>query len=258
MHWTMMQLEARDKRALIGGSAVVVALLAYLLWPSTEDPTAVELVAADQRQGAAAPAPAMQVPPPNSAATPPPVAPVAAPAAMPEGITLVGVAGSGAIFSFKDGGQRFVGRGRPVAPGIVLQGVALRHVILAAGPTSYRLGFGGVPTPLQASAGPVVAARTPRPDLARETALYRQALTPHRVNGDVVGYQLAGNVPLPVLQRAGLRPGDILVSVNGNSVDSSEKVSELAGEIHAAKRADIQFIRDGQTQRVIVDVSGNQ
>lgn len=251
-----MQLEARDKRALIGGSVAVVGLLAYLLWPSPEDPSAVELVSPAQRQGAAAPAAPMQVQPPNVIAAPPAVpAPVAAPAALPEGMTLAGVAGSGAIISFKDGSQRFVGRGRQVAPGVTLQAIALRHVILAAGPTSYRLGFGGGPIPLQPPAAPLPAAgmSPAAPNLQAETAQYLQGMTPHRVNGNVIGYQIGANASLPVLQRAGLRPGDVVVSVNGHSVDSSEKLTELAAEIRAASRTEFEFIRDGRKQRVSVD-----
>ena len=75
-----MRLEARDKRALILGAIVGVALLAYLLWPRGSDGSNVELVAADQRQAAAPPAP---IQPPPMVAPPPPVAP---PAAVPEGV----------------------------------------------------------------------------------------------------------------------------------------------------------------------------
>jgi hypothetical protein len=59
-----MQIEARDKRALIIGAVLVTLLLAYLLWPRGTEQSGVELVAADQRGGAAtAPAPPMQVQP---------------------------------------------------------------------------------------------------------------------------------------------------------------------------------------------------
>jgi hypothetical protein len=160
-----MQLQARDKRALILGAIVVTLLLAYLLWPrSSGRETSVDLVAADQRSGGTSPAPAPGAAPAPLATAPPPAAvqpqPVqtvqaapAAPAApaspIPEGIRLTGVAGGGAIFSFPDGSQRLVRRGRDLAPGVTLQAVRLRDVILAVGPVNYRLGFGGAAVPIQ-------------------------------------------------------------------------------------------------------------
>jgi hypothetical protein len=148
MPGALMRLEARDKRALILGSILVVVLLAYLLWPRGSDGSNVELVAPDQRKGAAAPAPAQPVP--TMVAPAPPVAP---PAAVPEGLSLTGVAGSGAIFSFADGSQRFIGRGRDVAPGVVLQAVRLRDVILPRA-MNYRLALGGVAVPIQPPRSP--------------------------------------------------------------------------------------------------------
>jgi hypothetical protein len=157
-----MQLEPRDKRALIGGAVVITGLLAYLLWPSREGTqSSVELVTADERRTAAGPPPATLPPaPPMQTVSAAPAAPVpvsvAVPAgAVPEGLILTGVTGSGAIFAFGDGTQRFVPRGRDVAPGITLQAVALRHVVLGSGTTSYRLGLGGgTPVAVQAAAPP--------------------------------------------------------------------------------------------------------
>src|SRR5690348_5811742 len=95
LHWTTMQLEVRDKRALIFGSIFVVLLLAYLLWPSPRPESSVELVPASQRGPAPVPAPAA-VPPPapvplqTVAVTPAPsAAVVAAPAGgVPQGLIL--------------------------------------------------------------------------------------------------------------------------------------------------------------------------
>lgn len=163
-----MQLQARDKRALIFGAIVVTLLLAYLLWPRrTPRETSVELVAAGNRSGSAPASPAANSPPPPvaPAATTAPVSAVAAaPAApIPEGLKLTGVTGGGAIFSFADGSQRLVSRGRDVAPGVTLQAVRLREVILAVGATNYRLGFGGAAIPIQPppSAGAPTAVTLP-------------------------------------------------------------------------------------------------
>lgn len=163
-----MQLQAREKRMLILGGIVATLLLAYLLWPrSTPRETSVELVSADKRPGAAAPTPSQAAtPPPVAAATPQAVPAQPAPAApasgIPEGLKLTGVSGRSAIFSFGDGSQRLVARGRDVAPGVTLQSVHLRDVVLVVGQTNYRLGFGGAAIPMQPVAA-TPAATTPAP-----------------------------------------------------------------------------------------------
>lgn len=271
-----MQLDARDKRALIGGAVAVTALLAYLLWPAGAGTGSnVELVSADQRPPVAAAAP-IQVQPPT---TPPPSAAAPAPpvAAVPEGLRLTGVAGSGAIFSFADGTQRFVLRGREVAPGLTLQGVALRHVIIASGGTAYRLGFGGTAMPIQAPAAPVAQAApgaapqlvvvpgAPRNALggplitdAQQQQLGRQfvdGLEPRRNGARITGWTLKPGVSLIGLNQAGLQPGDVLVSVNGEAVLDQEQVAGLPRQIADAQRVEFEFERGGQRLRRSIEVN---
>jgi len=269
-----MQLEARDKRALIGG-AVAVTALAYLLWPSGADQSNVELVPADQRAGAASP---MQVQPPNVIAPPPaaPAVPAAPAAAVPEGLTLTGVAGSGAIFGFADGSQRFVGRGRDVAPGIRLQAVRLRDVILASTNMNYRLGLGGTAVPIQPPA-PTMAAGggSPAPRLVlpgagttplggpllsqqQQGELSRQflaGLEPRRANGQITGWTVKPGNPIGALSQAGLQPGDILLTVNGEAVTDAEQVAGLSQQIVNSHRVEFGFERNGQRMTRAIEVN---
>lgn len=140
---------------MIGGAIVATGLLAYLLWPRSAPESGVLLVPADQRQ--AAPAAAAPIQPTAPAVQP--AAPVAAapPQVIPEGLKLTGVTATGAIFSFSDGSQRLVRRGRPIAPGLTLQAVRLRDVIVTVGTVNYRLGFGGAAVPIQAQPSPALA-----------------------------------------------------------------------------------------------------
>lgn len=161
-----MQLQARDKRALIGGAMVVTALLAVLLWPRAPSNSNVELVPAAER-GTPPPA-ASPVPPPvavvqPSAPAPPgvPVQPTPAPGGVPEGLKLTGVTATGAIFAYGDGSQRLVRRGREVSPGLVLQTVRVHDVILAANGATLRLTFSGPAVPMQPPAIPAPAPATP-------------------------------------------------------------------------------------------------
>jgi general secretion pathway protein C len=266
-----MQLEARDKRALIGGAVVVTAVLAYLLWPSgAANQSSVELVAADQRKGPApSAAPAIPV---QTVPVPPPAAP---PAAVPEGLVLTGVTGSGAIFGFADGNQRYVARGREIAPGLKLQGVALRHVILAGGATSYRLGFGGAAVPIQAPAVAAPLVGGPAPQLvvpgAGRNALggpmitqaaqqqtvrqYLSGLEPRRSRDRVTGWTVKPGAELAAMQQAGLQPGDVLLTVNGEAVSDQEQVAGLPQQIANSHRVEFGFERNGQRMTRTIEVN---
>ena len=181
-----MQLQARDKRALIGGAVVVTGLLAILLWPRTPSGSSVELVPAAERTLAPS-TPANVVPPPVAATAPAmPVQPVVTvqpgvpvqanpgPGGVPEGLKLTGVTATGAIFAFADGSQRLVQRGREVAPGLTLQAVRVREVILEANGTNLRLSFSGPATAVQAPANPAAPATSPaQPTPPPDRSLFR-------------------------------------------------------------------------------------
>jgi type II secretion system protein C len=272
MRGALMRLEARDKRALILGSIAVLVLLAYLLWPRGAGESSVELVAADQRQGAAAPAPATVQPVPMVAAAPP----VAPPAVVPEGLSLTGVAGSGAIFSFKDGSQRFIGRGRDVAPGVVLQAVRLRDVILASGTMTYRLALGGTAVAIQPPAQPVpvgggtastqlVVPGAPQNALggpliteAQQERMGQQfvaALEPRQRGSQVTGWAIRPGTDLLPFSQAGLQPGDVLIAVNGEAVMDREQVAGLARQIANGSRVQFEFERGGQRMQRALEVN---
>lgn len=271
-----MRLEARDKRALIIGAIVVVALLAYLLWPRETDQSGIELVAADQRKGTAAAAVPPATPPPPVVATVPvpgPAAPAAAaPAgAIPEGLSLAGVAGSGAIFSFADGTQRFIGRGREVVPGITLQAVRLRDVLLAASTTNYRLPLGGTAVAVQpppAAAAPVAAPGAPgnamgAPSIssAEQQAMGQQfavALAPREAGGRITGWTVRSDVNMPALAQAGLQPGDVLLAVNGEAIASREQIVGLPAQIANGTRVEFEFERGGQRMRRALEVNSRR
>lgn len=264
-----MRLEARDKRALIIGAVVVVALLAYLLWPRATDRSGVELVAADQRKGTAAAVPPATPPPPMVAAAPPVAAAPAA--AIPEGLSLAGVAGSGAIFSFADGSQRFIGRGREVVPGVTLQAVRLRDVILAASTTNYRLPLGGTAVAIQppqpglaapaVPAAPANAMGGPLITEAQQQALGHQfaiGLAPREAGGRITGWTIRSDVNIAPLAQAGLRPGDVLIALNGEPITSREQIVGLPAQIANGTRVEFEVERGGQRMRRALEVNSRR
>ena len=67
-------------------------------------------------------------------------------------------------------------------------------------------------------------------------------------NGRIGGYALRGGENLPQLRKAGLRAGDVILSVNGSQFDG-ERMSELAWEMRNASKTEFVFIRDGRKIR---------
>ena len=73
---------------------------------------------------------------------------------------------------------------------------------------------------------------------------YRLGLAPRRAGGRVTGFTVRSNVEMPALARAGIRPGDVIVGVNG-SVFDEERMQELAWQI---ANSDASRLR-GRTRR---------
>jgi type II secretion system protein C len=213
-----------------------MAALAVLAWLTSSD--------ADTD---VAPTPA----PAPLAAAPPPAAP--APAAPPsaEGLRLFGLLGGGAIIATQDGAQRFVAIGREVRPGLRVARIEAQHVVLASTGGEVQLGFDGPRAP---AAGPTAAAAAtpiaPAEAAQREeTTAYRLGLEPLRENGQVMGHRVRPGASLPALQRAGIRPGDIIRSVGGSRFDE-ERMLELAWTIANSERLELEVERDGRRLRL--------
>lgn len=252
-------LETKRERAIVFGGVPVAALLLYILLagPGEEEAEPAPVPPAVAAVPARAP-----IPPPVVPAAPPPVvAPVtAAPAATPAAtsVTLAGVSGGGgrggsAILAYGGGAQRIVAVGREVMPGVTLREVRGDRIVLAGPGGLSELRVGGTTTGIgggTASASP--AAGNPR--LAADAAArsYVRAAEPQRVGGRVVGYRVRSAGDIPVLARAGLQAGDILVSVNGNAIDGVERLTGIPAEVAGAASVDVEFVRAGRRMRARV------
>jgi general secretion pathway protein C len=229
--------------AVAAGALTAAGLLAILLLPPATTESVVE-------PAPAAPQPPMPAPP---ATEPPQPAPTA------DGLRLFGLLGLGAVISVPDGRQSFFAIGREVRPGLRVSRIEQNHVVLASTGGEVRLGFDGA-SPVE---GPVAASpggggerpATGEARMREEALAYRFGLAPRRENGRVTGYALRPNAQLPMLRRAGLRPGDIIVSVNGQTFDSDEKVLELPREIAGSFDAEFEYERAGQRMRASIEVN---
>lgn len=224
-----------DRRLILGGLALLLALVfAVQLWGGGNVPPTPQTVAPPS--------------PPPIAAAPAPASPPAAPAASPEGLRLFGVTGAGAIIGTPDGRQRLVMLGRDVLPGLRLETVRVDHALLKSSAGDYRLDFTGITA---AAAAPAAASLAPAAGAIDEAAVradvrrYQLGLEPRQVGGRITSHVLRPGQTLPVLQRAGLQPGDVILQVNGSEFDQ-ERMTDLAWTIANSDRVVFEIERGGQ------------
>ncbi len=65
-------------------------------------------------------------------------------------------------------------------------------------------------------------------------------------NGGLQGVKLAAGANDPLLQRAGIRPDDVIVAVNGTRIDSITKGQEIANSLASANEAVLIVRREGR------------
>jgi len=221
-------------RRLLAAAGLVALLLALSLWPRQGPPA--------PPAPPTAPAAPVAMPQPDPAPAPPPTPDLS-------GLRLHGLLASGAILGFADGSQRLVPVGREALPGLVLARIEQNHAVLASAGGEARLGFDG------AAAMPTAAPPPARAGAAseREESLrYRLALEPRRDGTRVRGYTVRPGADLPALARAGVRPGDTILTVNGSILDE-ERMLELAWTIANSSRTEFEVERGGRRIRLALE-----
>jgi type II secretion system protein C len=231
-------LSLREKRLIqVAILLVIVVLLSLLL----------------RGGGGGAPPPVGPTPPapapmPTPAVAPVPVAAAPAPAPVPTAdlsqLRLHGLLASGAVISSGNGGQRLVPVGREALPGLTLIRVEQNHAVFQSASGEVRLGFDGLAQPGPAASAPPAVASGEAAQ-REETLRYRLGLAPRMANGRVAGYVVRPNVEMPALARAGIQPGDVIVSVNGSNLDE-ERLQELAWNIANAAQTRFEVERGGR------------
>ena len=178
------------------------------------------------------------------------------------GLTLFGVradgaGGGSAIIGLSDGRQVSVAAGEEAEPGLTLTSVAPDHVMLSRSGAAFRLDF-----PDMSSGAPVTpsepAASAPQPAEAEGAVVDPQRLIAQaglrpRIQGlGVNGLTVSASGDGGELRNAGLRSGDVILSVNGAALNSSQALAALRGQLADAPSAQIQFERDGQVRSTTV------
>lgn len=206
----------------------------------------------------AAPAPPPKMPPPD---LPAPVAPVApAPAASAEGLVLYGISGGGpaglaAIIGPASGSARVVPAGSEYRPGLEVREIGLTYAILAGAGQETRLDLNGTARGAAPSPADAAAAASPADFAGMDAIDLRLGTSARRQAGRITGFQLKHGADLPVLRKAGLRPGDVIVAVNGQAFESEEKLIELPREIAGSYSAEFEFERSGRRMKTTLPVN---
>ncbi|MNI47818.1 putative type II secretion protein GspC [compost metagenome] len=172
-----------------------------------------------------------------------------------------GAGGGSAIIGLSDGRQVPTGAGDEVEPGLTLSAVAPDHVMLSRGGAAFRLDFpdiasGVAPVASVAAAQPAVTA--PEPASAEGVVVDPQRLIAQaglrpRIRGlGINGLTVSASGDGGELRNAGLRSGDVILSVNGAALNSPQALAALRGQLADAPSAQIQFERDGQVRSTTV------
>lgn len=177
------------------------------------------------------------------------------------GLRSDGAGGGSAIIGLADGRQVSVGVGEEVEPGLVLRSVGADHVTLARGGSVSRLVFTDVPLGVAPvpppPPGPQTVTPAPAPAVSIAPAgasvdparLMSQAgLRPRMRGARLDGFTVSGAGDAAVLRAAGLQAGDVILAVNGQPLDSLERIAALRSQLANSSGAELRIERDGQVQ----------
>lgn len=147
-----------------------------------------------------------------------------------------GATGDSAILG-RDGAQSSTRAGGEVAPGVVLESVAADHVVLVAGGTRHRL---DLPDP---------SATNPATATATLPAAAAPALPPAAPDATTTegGYTIKPRDDSPLLRYAGLAPGDVLLSIDGDPIEAGT-LADLRKQVAGRPQVRLQYRRDGETR----------
>jgi general secretion pathway protein C len=145
-----------------------------------------------------------------------------------------------AILSTPDGVQSSYAVGDEIMPGVRLAGVREDGVTLDRGGQREQLFLDQSIPAANATPG------------AGGASAGAGGITPRLVNGQVSGLTIAS--PPPVLAQAGIRPGDVVMTINGAAVSSAADAQALATGLTPGSSVSVQVERGGQLVPITVTV----
>ena len=186
------------------------------------------------------------------------------------GLTLFGInlneatGGGSAIIAGEDGVQTSYAVGDEIAPGLKLAGVAFDHVLLDRGGARESLFLD------QSGAAPVAAPATALPaptpeigaapsgtsgDMTPAAIKAGVAFAPRTEEGRVTGIVVQPQSDGATFRAAGLRPGDVVRSVNGRPITSASDIAALSNQLAPGARIALEVERGASVVPVAIFLS---
>ena len=155
-----------------------------------------------------------------------------------------------AIIGTPDGQQRSFAVGEEIMPGVTLTAVGYDNVTVSRGGTAEQLFLDqSTPATVVAPAVPPPAVAPPPPPVPTVTVNPMQTETGNEIQvqprieaGRVTGVTVQGSA----LSAAGLQPGDVVTSVNGQRITSAEQARGIAARLRGGE-ANVEVERGGRT-----------
>lgn len=180
--------------------------------------------------------------------------------------------GGSAIIAGSDGVQTSFAVGDEVSPGVRLAGVAFDHVLLDRGGARETLFMDqSKPAPVAATDAevltpvtPPAAPPTPSPAASGTTesgelspAALRSGVSfaPRNEGGKVTGLAVQPQGDGGAFRAAGLRPGDVIRSVNGRAISSPADAATIAGQLTPGARISLEVERGASTVPIALFLS---
>lgn len=194
----------------------------------------------------------------------------------PLNLTLVGVLAdnresySRALIAVQNAEEKGYAVGDDVSRGVTLQAIFPDRVILSRngrletlslerGKPSSAAGYTPPPPDPQSSVEPSAAQQLARireeilQDPAKASEYVR--VQPANVGGQLKGYRVYPGRDRAIFSNAGLRPGDLVTSVNGVQLDDPAKALQLLGDLSQAGQLNLVIERGGQAQNISINLN---
>lgn len=179
-------------------------------------------------------------------------------------LTLLGILSgddreSRALIASSNGDEKPYAIGDDVVAGVELQAIFLDRVILSRNGQleTLRLNRDAPstavdtrPTEPSASAGAAVMLGQIREQILSDPTKASEFIRvqPANVNGQLRGYRIYPGRERSAFTEAGLRPGDLVTSVNGIQLDDNQKALQMLGDLSSAGSVSLTIERGGQPQ----------
>lgn len=169
---------------------------------------------------------------------------------------------SRALIGQPSGDERPYSIGQDVVNGVNLQAIFADRVVLSRNGQLETLrldkdkpsaGFTGDGTPAQTSGTPSLG--QVRQELLADPNKASEyiRIQPVNTNGQMKGYRVYPGQNQTLFNNAGLRPGDLVTSVNGVQLDDTQKAMQMLSDLSKAGSANLVIDRGGQPQTINVN-----